>query len=70
MLNPGRADRLLNTLGAWMLAMLWLLPLLYAVWSAFHATEFSASFDPLAPLTLDNFRAAWAAAGGDDETAG
>lgn len=62
MLNPSRTDTWLNTASAWTLAMLWLLPLLYAVWSAFHATEFSARFDPLAPLTLDNFRAAWAAA--------
>ena len=43
MLNPSRTDTWLNTAGAWTLAMLWLLPLLYAVWSAFHATEFSAS---------------------------
>jgi len=62
MLNPSRTDTWLNTAGAWTLAMLWLLPLLYAVWSAFHATEFSARFNLLAPLTLDNFRAAWAAA--------
>jgi sn-glycerol 3-phosphate transport system permease protein len=62
MLNPSRTDTWLNTAGAWTLAMVWLLPLLYAVWSAFHATEFSARFDLMAPLTLDNFRAAWAAA--------
>lgn len=62
MLNPSRTDTWLNTAGAWTLAMVWLLPLLYAVWSAFHASEFSARFDLLAPLTLDNFRAAWAAA--------
>ena len=36
--------------------------LLYAVWTAFHPAEFSARFDPLAPLTLDNFRVAWNAA--------
>jgi sn-glycerol 3-phosphate transport system permease protein len=62
MLNPGRFDTLLNTLGAWLLALLWVLPLLYAVWSAIHPTEFSARFELLAPLTLDNFSAAWAAA--------
>ncbi|MCV0437614.1 MAG: carbohydrate ABC transporter permease [Hydrogenophaga sp.] len=62
MLNPSRADTWLNTAGAWLLALLWLLPLLYAIWSAVHATEFSTRFDLLAPLTLENFRAAWAAA--------
>ena len=42
--------------------MLWLLPLLYAVWSAIHPTEFAARFDLLAPLTTDNFTKAWNAA--------
>ena len=62
MLNPTRFDNALNTLGAWLLALLWLLPLLYAVWSAIHPTEFSARFDLLAPLTTDNFSKAWNAA--------
>lgn len=55
-------DTALNTLGAWLLALLWLLPLLYALWSAFHPTEFSTHFDLTAPWTLDNFRQAWASA--------
>lgn len=62
MLHPSRLDTVLNTVGAWVLALLWLLPLLYALWSAFHPTEFSAHFDLLAPLTLANFGAAWQAA--------
>jgi sn-glycerol 3-phosphate transport system permease protein len=62
MLNPGRFDTIINTLGAWLLALLWVLPLLYAIWSAFHAAEFSAHFKLAAPLTLDNFRSAWSAA--------
>jgi sn-glycerol 3-phosphate transport system permease protein len=62
MLNPGRLDTLLNTAGAWLLALLWLLPLAYAVWSAIHPGEYSARFDPTAPLTMENFAAAWAAA--------
>ncbi len=57
-----RFDRWLNTLGAWTLALLWLLPLAYAVWAAVHPAEYSARFEWLAPLTLENFRAAWAAA--------
>jgi sn-glycerol 3-phosphate transport system permease protein len=52
----------LDTLAAWLLALLWILPLAYAVWTAFHPTEFSTRFVPLAPLTLDNFSRAWAAA--------
>lgn len=52
----------LDTLAAWLLALLWFAPLAYAVWTAFHPTEFSARFTPTAPLTLENFRNAWAAA--------
>jgi len=52
----------LDTLAAWLLALLWILPLAYAVWTAFHPSEFATRFTPLAPLTLDNFGRAWAAA--------
>ena len=45
--------------GAWMLGILWLLPVIFAFWSAFHPPEFSTRFDLLAPLTLDNFIRAW-----------
>ncbi len=38
------------------------MPLAYAVWTAFHPTEFSTHFVPTAPLTLGNFVQAWAAA--------
>lgn len=54
--------RYLDTAAAWTLAILWGLPLLYAIWTAFHPAEFSTSFQPLAPLTLENFRKAWNAA--------
>ena len=60
--EPRGAGWALESFAAWLLAILWLLPLLYAVWTAFHPAEFSARFDPLAPLTLDNFRVAWNAA--------
>ena len=56
--DPGRID----TIAAWLLALLWILPLAYAVWTAFHPTEFSTRFVLLAPLTLDNFARAWSAA--------
>lgn len=52
----------LDTLAAWMLALLWILPLGYAVWTAFHLAEYSTRFSLTAPLTLDNFRRAWEAA--------
>ena len=52
----------LDTVAAWLLALLWILPLAYAVWTAFHPTEFSTRFVLFAPLTLDNFSRAWAAA--------
>ncbi len=51
-----------DTIAAWLLALLWLLPLVYAVWTAFHPAEYSAKLSLTAPLTLDNFRNAWAAA--------
>jgi len=56
--DPGWID----TLAAWLLALLWILPLVYAVWTAFHPSEYSTRFSLLAPLTLDNFAHAWAAA--------
>jgi sn-glycerol 3-phosphate transport system permease protein len=43
---------------AWFLAILWISPLVYAFWAAFHASEYAIHFDLLAPLTLDNFREA------------
>lgn len=52
----------LDTLGAWLLGLLWFLPLLYAVWAAFHPSAYAAHFDLTAPLTLANFAAAWNAA--------
>ena len=61
-LADGRINRILNTLGAWTLGILWLAPLLYAVWTAFHPSAYSTRFELFAPLTLENFRAAWAAA--------
>ncbi|CAN5437887.1 carbohydrate ABC transporter permease [soil metagenome] len=52
----------LDTLAAWLLGVLWVLPLLYTVWTAFHPSAYAARFDPSAPLTLENFVNAWAAA--------
>jgi sn-glycerol 3-phosphate transport system permease protein len=56
------AAHALETAGAWLLAVLWFAPLAYAFWTAFHAPEFSTRFALSAPLTLQNFANAWAAA--------
>jgi len=52
----------LETAGAWLLGALWVLPLVYAFWTAFHPGEFSTRFVLTAPLTLSNFVKAWQAA--------
>ena len=57
--KPFDFDRSLNTLAAWCLALFWLLPLLYAVWTAFHPSEYETRFDLFAPVTLQNFVQAW-----------
>ena len=54
--------RAAETAGAWMLGLLWVLPIAYALWTAFHPGEFSTHFVPTAPLTLENFVKAWHAA--------
>ena len=42
----------LETVGAWVLGMLWILPLAYAAWTAFHPSEFATRFVPTAPVTV------------------
>jgi sn-glycerol 3-phosphate transport system permease protein len=49
----------LDWLAAWLLGLLWVLPLAYAVWAAFHPPAYVTTFDPAAPLTLENFAEAW-----------
>ena len=60
--RAGRFGRSLEGSGAWLLGALWMLPLAYACWTAFHPAEFSTRFDLAAPITLDNFVRAWSAA--------
>ena len=55
-------SRGLETLGAWLLGLLWILPLAYAFWTAFHPPAYSTNFTLDAPLTLANFAKAWQAA--------
>ena len=57
-----RISRSLETLGAWVLGILWVMPLFYAFWTAFHPPAFSTHFTPSAPVTLQNFVKAWQAA--------
>ncbi len=47
---------------AWLLGLVWLLPLLFALWTAFHAPAYMTHFSLTAPLTLENFANAWQAA--------
>lgn len=60
--EPRGAARALETVAAWTLGVLWVLPLVYAVWTAFHPAEFSTRFAITAPVTLENFVKAWHAA--------
>src|SRR4051812_41271605 len=46
-------------IAAWLLAILWIAPLLYACWAAFHPAAYATHFDVAAPLTLANFEKAW-----------
>jgi len=52
----------LETGAAWLLALVWVSPLVYAFWAAFHPGEYAVNFNLLAPLTLENFREALAQA--------
>ena len=51
-----------ETAAAWLLGLLWILPLAYAFWTAFHPPEYSTRLALTAPLTLQNFVHAWEAA--------
>jgi len=43
-------------------AVVWISPLIFAFWAAFHAPTDAINFDLTAPWTLENFRTAWAGA--------
>ena len=59
--GPGYG-RLLEIAGAWLLGLLWVLPLLYAGWAAIHPAAYATHLDLLAPLTAQNFVRVWNAA--------
>lgn len=54
--------RILNISAAWVLGLIWVLPLAYAIWTAFHPAAYEAHFELFAPLTLENFAKAWESA--------
>ena len=49
----------IEAIAAWLLALLWLAPLVYAFWSALHPAAYATSFSLSAPWTLENFVRAW-----------
>lgn len=60
--NKGLASEVVETIAAWLLGLLWLLPLLFAIWTAIHPSAYVAKFDILAPITAQNFVTAWESA--------
>jgi sn-glycerol 3-phosphate transport system permease protein len=58
----GQLGCALERTGAWMLALLWIAPLAFAVWAAFHTPHATFALDWQAPWTLANFATAWQAA--------
>ncbi|MFZ3417642.1 carbohydrate ABC transporter permease [Arthrobacter sp. 3Tela_A] len=56
---PFSFSRTLETAGAWLLGVLWLLPLVYALWASVHNRDSATSFDLTAPLTFENFVTVW-----------
>lgn len=57
-----RLSRHLESIGALLLAFIWVSPLLFAFWAAFHNTSDAVSLNLLGHWTLKNFRVAWAGA--------
>ena len=49
----------IELVSAWILAIFWISPLIYAIWAAFHTNEYAINFNLIAPLTLNNFFEAW-----------
>lgn len=54
-----RISRWLEAALALALAVVWISPLLFAFWAAFHAPTDAVNFNLSAPWTLENFMVAW-----------
>ncbi|MDD1793338.1 carbohydrate ABC transporter permease [Enterovibrio sp. ZSDZ42] len=52
-------EKYLDSFGATLLAVIWISPLFFAFWAAFHTTSDAVNFNLLSAWTLDNFRVAW-----------
>ena len=52
-------SRHIEAFGAILLAVIWISPLVFAFWAAFHTTSDAVNFNITSPWTLDNFRTAW-----------
>jgi len=48
-----------DSFGALALAIIWIAPLMFAIWAAFHTTSDAVNFNLFSSWTLDNFRVAW-----------
>lgn len=55
-------NQYVDNLGAILLALVWIAPLIFAFWAAFHTTSDAVNFNLLSPWTLENFRIAWSGA--------
>ncbi|MEZ5658650.1 MAG: carbohydrate ABC transporter permease [Burkholderiaceae bacterium] len=55
-------SRSIEALAAILLAVIWVSPLLFAIWAAFHSTSDAVNLAFGSPWTLANFRVAWAGA--------
>ncbi|MDQ0504021.1 carbohydrate ABC transporter permease [Xanthobacter agilis] len=62
LVRPIRWSTALDAAGAWLLALVWIAPLLFAVWASLRAPGEALDFSLSRPFTLDNYRAAWVAA--------
>lgn len=54
-----RLTHFLDSFGAILLALVWIAPLVFAFWAAFHSTSDAINFRILSSWTLDNFRLVW-----------
>jgi sn-glycerol 3-phosphate transport system permease protein len=58
-LSRPRLTLALDTIAGWTLAIVWISPLVFAVWAAFHTTSDAVNFNLAGAWTLENFRTAW-----------
>ena len=52
-------SKYVEALGAIILAIIWVSPLIFAFWAAFHSTSDAVNFNISSPWTFANFQTAW-----------